>query len=255
MTESCPSQLEIVNALKCKMDVVDGFEQSSLERADALVEELRQMVEAGGDQKRAVEEAIKQTAKELNVEPVVIFEMLGIGRDYKKVKKLKKGKLNPQEIQTIVDENIEDCSDVSKCVVKMAVSAAKDPVGFGIKKAASCFRWASKIYQKAGCLPQPKVIFSYYRAYEGKDCGKKHASERQYAMVEPGDWIFYNNKNESDVTGNHSAVFLGWVDRGKKTAIVASGSANTPWHIHERPIDFRKMPLTQLVKPIPKESV
>ena len=62
-----------------------------------------------------------------------------------------------------------------------------------------------KVYKAAGV--KMKTIYQDLK-YEGKDCGSHHAGPRLINQLEPGDWIYANNKNKSDTHGNHSLVFL-----------------------------------------------
>lgn len=157
--------------------------------------------------------------------------------------------LTKEEIQTIEARNT--AAGINGNIVKTALMVAKNG-GMGLK-GEHCWDWSDKIYRMAGVTGKypTREIFSYTKEYPGKDCKPygKHATEEQYGMIRPGDWIYYNNRNKSDAHGNHSAIFIEWADRDKKLAIVASGSANIPWRIHPSPVDFNDKPVTQLGKP------
>ena len=83
------------------------------------------------------------------------------------------------------------------------------------------------------------------------DCGKFHAYKREYSKLKSGDHIFVNNKNKSDNHGNHSEIFLGWVNKSKLIAKTAGypGGGRPPYVSSRR--NFNKTPITWIAKPIP----
>lgn len=93
-----------------------------------------------------------------------------------------------------------------------------------------CWDWMDHIYKSAGV--QRKRIYDDH-VYRGRNCGTHHASEELVDQIVPGDRIYFNNQNTSDDYGNHSVIFLEWIDREKRQARVASGYANHPGRIHE----------------------
>lgn len=142
-----------------------------------------------------------------------------------------------------------------------AAFMVKRHAGMGFEP-RSCWQNIYRVYKLAGLEQSGGTSdgsIRYSRRYPGKDCkagpwsgpGKTYATDAEYAKLNGGDWIFYNNRNPSDDHGNHSAMFLGWKDNnpaGRK-AIVASGSPSNPWRIHEYAVDFNDMPMTYLVQP------
>lgn len=159
--------------------------------------------------------------------------------------------LTPEEITAIEARNTS--TGIGANIVRAALMVARNG-GMGLR-GKHCWDWSDKIYRMAGVTGRGKYlsknIFSYTTKYPGKDCKphNAHATPAQYAQISPGDWIFYNNRNTSDTHGNHSAIFLEWVDRDRKLARVASGSFGKPWRVHNKPIDFKDMPVTRLGKP------
>lgn len=157
--------------------------------------------------------------------------------------------LTTEEIAAIEARNTN--SGLSGNIVNFALAVARDPYNLGLRNATCCYDWAKKIYKTAGAKTSFTRAYSYYGKYSGKNCGDKHATEEQYDMIKPGDWIFYNNHNTADTYGCHSALFIEWIDRDKKIARLASGSRGIPWHVHTKPVDFNKDPVTLLGKPSP----
>ena len=155
--------------------------------------------------------------------------------------------LTTEEMAAIEARNTN--SGLSGNVVAFALAVARDPYNLGLRNATCCYDWVSKIYKMAGAKANPRTVYSYYKKYSGKDCGNNHATEEQYGMIQPGDWIFYNNHNTVDKRGCHSALFVEWIDRDKKIARLASGSYGKPWHMHNSLVNFNKQPVTLLGKP------
>ncbi len=114
----------------------------------------------------------------------------------------------------------------------------------GKYKPASCWDWVQYVYHKAGVK---RNLLYVDLGYAGLDCGKHHASPAMMDQISAGDLIFYNNKNTADEHGNHSVIFLGWIDREKGTAQVASGFYDNPGRIHE--VNLIKKPVTFIGKP------
>jgi hypothetical protein len=120
-----------------------------------------------------------------------------------------------------------------------------------------CWDWASQIYERAG-MPiinerwkgRIQTRFRYTKTYRNGNPnikndgtpggpGQTYATRQEILNIKPGDWLAYNNGNRSS-TGNHSAIFLGWRNEGR-VAIVASGSADRPWRVHD--VNFNTRPL------------
>lgn len=93
-----------------------------------------------------------------------------------------------------------------------------------------CWDWMDHIYKSAGV--QKKRIFDDH-VYKGNKCGTHHAPEELVGQIVPGDRIYFNNQNPDDKFGNHSVIFLEWIDRENRQARVASGYVNHPGRIHE----------------------
>lgn len=167
--------------------------------------------------------------------------------------------LTPEEITAIEARNTS--TGIGANIVSAALMVARNG-GMGLK-GKHCWDWSNKIYRMAGVTGNwpSKNIFSYTTKYSGKDCkingepGKTYATGAQYDQISPGDWIFYNNRNTSDTHGNHSAIFLEWIDKDRLLARVASGSFGKPWHVHPSPVDFKDKPVTRLGKPTGSTTV
>ena len=105
-----------------------------------------------------------------------------------------------------------------------------------------CWDWMDHIYKSAGV--QKKTVFDNHTKY----CGPKHEKDKNIRdhknglnhtppeivdQIVPGDRFYFNNQNDADDFGNHSAIFLGWIDHEARHARIASGSAGNPGRIHE----------------------
>ncbi len=109
-----------------------------------------------------------------------------------------------------------------------------------------CWDWINTVHQMAGITEKRRIYQNLN--YEGKDCGDKHAPDELVAALKPGDWIYYNNRNTSDKHGNHSAIFCGWKDEGKRVALVASGSYGRVGRYHTA--DLVDQPVTHITRPV-----
>lgn len=112
-----------------------------------------------------------------------------------------------------------------------------------------CWDWVEKVYANAGV--QRKMIFNVIGKYTGKDCGKYHADPGYLRKaLEYGDHLYVNNQNLSDDYGNHSVIFIGWIDEKNLIAKTAScPRAGKPGQI-DRPRDLKKHRVTRISKPV-----
>jgi hypothetical protein len=116
-----------------------------------------------------------------------------------------------------------------------------------------CWDWVNNIYMAAGCV-RGGNLFSYVGRYEGKDCGNNHATEQEINKMKPGDHIIYNNKNNTDKYGNHSVIFIRWIDRAQKIAEVASYYAAKNRSSIFR-VNLEKSPVTAVFQPVSNKPV
>jgi hypothetical protein len=81
----------------------------------------------------------------------------------------------------------------------------------------SCYAWTNAVYHRAGGRPQD--VFHPAR----------HGQYADASLLRPGDWVFFINHSFGNVT--HSAIFVGWIDEGARTAMMASypgGNRDSP---------------------------
>lgn len=114
------------------------------------------------------------------------------------------------------------------------------------QKATCCFDWVKQVYDAAGY--SPRQVYQDLN-YTGRIAGDHHASPAQMASIQPGDWLYINNRNNLDTHGNHSVIFLGW--QGNNIAQVASYFGGSS-HIHT--YDINKYPIVHISKPMKKAS-
>lgn len=158
----------------------------------------------------------------------------------------RKGKQMTQEELDSLEKRIEG-SSIGDKIAKTAVEIVKSPNNMGLK-GKHCWDWICKVYRMAGVQSKyPTVTIYQDLNYSGKNCGEHHASQEMYNRVRPGDWLYYNNRNTADSHGNHSAIFIEWIDQGKKIARMASGSAGTKLRLHTA--DLADKPITRIGKP------
>lgn len=96
-----------------------------------------------------------------------------------------------------------------------------DAVGRDVKKGGkrddSCWDWAQCVYKDAGA-GEGNVIFNRHPGHEP-------VGELDYNQITPGSWLWVHNGNKTDKDGEHSVIFMDWLDKEKGLARVASGSA------------------------------
>lgn len=180
-------------------------------------------------------------------------------------------KMSDEEISALAG-NIES-TGAGKRVVETIVASIKsgyrtppfDKRPGGVK--GCCFYWVDHIYREAGV--KRKMIYNSVNQYQGQDCGDKHADNFMLDQIKPGDHIFYNQEHRyvqehmlnkkgeplhaADSSGNHSAVFIGWIGpQENHQAQMASASAGTLGRFHSGPVDFNRYPVTRIYKPVVK---
>lgn len=117
-----------------------------------------------------------------------------------------------------------------------------------------CWDWVRKIYRLAGM--NLRRVYQNLN-YSGKDCRqyfKDNDSAREYRdqfvrRIEPGDWLYINNRNKFDTKGCHSVIFLRWIEPNKVAQVASAGKSGQPGRTHTVNIDDKQ--ITHISKPIP----
>jgi len=115
-------------------------------------------------------------------------------------------------------------------------------------KGAHCWDWVDKIYKAAGITRKlrPYQNLNYSGNVAPARC---HAGPKLLDTLEPGDWLYINNRNRFDSHGNHSVIFLGWADKSNRIANMAScPGANKMGRMHKT--DLNKNPVVHITKPM-----
>jgi len=156
---------------------------------------------------------------------------------------------NPQaqKDKIMTTEEIDSLSSkINASGVSQRVAQTTLEIGGGrLYNPKHCWDWCEHVYKAAGAKRH-----TIYKSppYEGHDCGSCHAGPELVSRITPGDWLFINNKNTSDDHGNHSVIFLGWIDHDNLIARVGSGSAKKPGCIHKT--NLAKNQVTAIFKPM-----
>lgn len=153
--------------------------------------------------------------------------------------------MTPEEIDAL-SQQIE-ASGTGKRVIQSAFERVKST-----EPNRSCWTVCEQIYERAGV--RRRSIY-HYPPYTGPDCGNCHADPELVNRIAPGDWLFSNVKSRDpktgipyDAHGNHSVIFLRWLDKENMIAQVISGGGNTHPRIHKS--DLKKNPVTSIAKPV-----
>lgn len=147
-----------------------------------------------------------------------------------------------------LESKIKDLSD-SESILAGQFSNPAEAAKFFVSnypnmKAGHCWDWVKKIYDASGFT----MGTSWQDLnYTGKIAGNHRASPSQLQSLQPGDWIYINNRNQYDTHGNHSVIFLGW--KGPNIAEVASYYDNSS-HIHS--YNVNEYPVTHITKFVQK---
>ncbi len=181
-------------------------------------------------------------------------------RDKAKELKIAKAKKKSKEEQNKIKKQVEQ--DQTKEIENLSIPdrikwAIGEVIGMEVK-GKHCWDWVEKAYANAGV--RRKMIWNDIGKYTGKDCGEHHASADYLRnTLEYGYHLFVNTKKESnpDQYGNHSVIFLGWIDKNNLIARTASSPGRNkktgegrPGRIEERGWDLKKYPVTRVSKPV-----
>lgn len=149
------------------------------------------------------------------------------------------------DVPPISKENVE-ASGAGASVLKSAQELVSEKaVG------KHCWDWVSKAFKKANA--RAVTLFKSFDKYSGKDCGDNCVPEKELIdpksrlALKPGDWIYINNQG-IDSKGNHSVIFLGWVDKENLIARTANQPGIKGPRIDTR--DLRKTPVTYIGRPV-----
>ena len=152
--------------------------------------------------------------------------------------------MTPEEIDALAAQI--EASGAGKRVIESAMERVKSN-----EQNRSCWTVCEQIYQRAGV--KRRSVY-HYPPYEGPDCGDCHAGQELIDRIAPGDWLFANVKARDPKTGipydphgNHSIIFLRWLDKENQIAQVISGGGGTHPRIHKT--DLKENPVTYIAKP------
>ncbi|MBU0727797.1 hypothetical protein KKA95_03875 [Patescibacteria group bacterium] len=124
-----------------------------------------------------------------------------------------------------------------------------------------CWDWVNKVYSSVGC-GRERVYQNLH--YEGTNArvaphatildGELKAPDGSVLPLNPGDHIYYNNRNTTDTHGNHSVIFLGWTNKSRGIARVAGYDARGyKSRIHNA--DFINNPITHISSAVQKSDI
>jgi len=128
-------------------------------------------------------------------------------------------------------------------------------------RARHCGNWVEKVYAIAG-VKKMKILYkdlSYAfkggkvengwkpktdpTRYDAKLTGTFASAPKLRKDLKIGQQLWVNNRNHSDYAGNHSVIFLGWVDKKGLKARTASWFGNASGKQKIRVYDFNKTPV------------
>ncbi|MBN2086773.1 hypothetical protein JW758_00330 [Candidatus Peregrinibacteria bacterium] len=159
---------------------------------------------------------------------------------------LKSKKMTDAEIR-LLTEKIESLNPAQR--VMFAIMLAREKFHTGAKH---CGDWVDRIMKSVGCSATNTIYHNLN--YPGLDCGSVRAQPSDIAQITPGDHLYYNNKNTASQHGNHSAIFLKWINEEEQIAQVVSYTAKSN-RISVHKANFKKQGITHIAKPVIKNPV
>jgi hypothetical protein len=122
-------------------------------------------------------------------------------------------------------------------------------------KPIHCWAWVWKAYERSGYTgakyPTLKNVKVLFKGSQYTGSGAKWFPLSRYDELRPGDWIYIHNGNKYDTAGrgNHSGVFIKWLDRSNYIAQTASSRGKGKVGGYRRR-DLRAMPIAWLMRPV-----
>jgi len=130
-------------------------------------------------------------------------------------------------------------------------------------KARHCGDWVDKIYAMAGVYKRKNIYHNLSYALVGgkwkdkddpsrRDCKivGKFARQHHLNQIVVGSWLWINNRNSLDYAGNHSGIFLGWVNKSARIASIASWFGPQKGRQKIANYNFNNMPVTHIDNPV-----
>lgn len=131
---------------------------------------------------------------------------------------------------------------------KRAAAMAKKAVETGeLNGAAHCWDWVNRVYEALG-TPVGSVPQRYSSIEKpGVELDSK-GRKLDYSLIREGSHVMFHNRNGADKYGNHSGIFLRWINAGQLIAEFASfPGAGKKARIHT--VDLKKNPVARIRTP------
>jgi len=148
-------------------------------------------------------------------------------------------------------------SSVSVSDVRRRVLDTAEQMIANDTRAAHCWAWVNDVFNSASAKPRKTWPTDRYvvpvPGGNMRDLPNYSAAEnlQRLSRLEPGDWIFINNRNTADENGNHSVIFVDWQDQARSLARVAQLSNGSRIPPAYKTYDLVDMPLAHHSKPSP----
>ena len=116
-------------------------------------------------------------------------------------------KVRSQKVEAMVTTAEKNTTDVGKKIIETSKTMIDDNeiiVG-------GCWNYIDSVFSRAGYTPKKRVTV-YKSKYKGPYLKED--------LIQPGDWLYY--VNHSYGRSEHSGIFIGWVDKSKKEALMVS---------------------------------
>lgn len=116
-------------------------------------------------------------------------------------------RVRSQNVEAVVTKAEQNSSDVGKKIIETSRAMIDDNeiiVG-------GCWNYIDSVFSRAGYTPKKRVT-----VFKGQYKGPYLKED----LIRPGDWLYY--VNHSYGRSEHSGIFVGWVDKNKKEALMVS---------------------------------
>lgn len=140
-----------------------------------------------------------------------------------------------------------EASGIRQRIVSAAMELLRE-----CRPGAHCWDWVKQVYAKAGAKRNAVYRHENYlkKVIRGDpDFNDTPENPPMVTSLDSGDWVFTHNRNKADRRGDHSILFLRWIDKGNLIGeAISCPRGGCPGRIHR--IDFKKTPTTLIMKPV-----
>lgn len=110
-----------------------------------------------------------------------------------------------------LDSIVSNAEDNSSDVGRKIIETSKTMINKNEIIVGGCWNYIDKVFTRAGYAPKKRVTV-FKSKYKGPYLDED--------LVKPGDWLYYVNHSYGG--SEHSGIFISWIDKEKKEALMVS---------------------------------